>query len=126
MTTTILKFLPDVKAIYLFGSYAHGQALPDSDIDLAVINDEPMDENHFFEMILLIATALNRDIDLIDIKRTPLDMKFEIISTGVLIYDKNPQQTLEYETLIMSMYQRFNEERSGILEEIVRSGKILS
>ena len=36
----------DPEAIYLFGSYARGQAGPDSDVDLLVIEREPFGPGH--------------------------------------------------------------------------------
>jgi len=36
----------DPEAIYLFGSYARGQAGPDSDVDLLIIEREPFGPGH--------------------------------------------------------------------------------
>ena len=126
ISNIVKKYFPDVEAIYWFGSFASNQQTDESDVDLALVLPNPMDKLTLFNITQEIAASISRDIDLIDLRDTPLDFKFEIISTGTLIFCKNSEQTLQYEALVMSMYQRFSEERKGILEEIERSGKIFS
>ncbi len=126
ISNIVKKYFPDVEAIYLFGSFASNQQTDESDVDLALVLPNPIDKLTLFNITQEIAASISRDIDLIDLRDTPLDFKFEIISTGTLIFCKNSEQTLRYEALVMSMYQRFSEERKGILEEIERSGTIFS
>lgn len=126
ISNIVKKYFPDVEAIYLFGSFASNQHTDESDVDLALVLPNPIDKLRLFNITQEMAASISRDIDLIDLRDTPLDFKFEIISTGTLIFCKNSEQTLQYEALVMSMYQRFSEERKGILEEIERSGTIFS
>ncbi len=120
----LLEIVPDLKAIYLFGSFAKSEVTKDSDVD--IISSHKLSPAAIFNIAQEFAAILNRDIDLLDIEEVPLVMQFQVISTGKNIYAKYPLELLEFETRITSMYQRFNEERKFILEEILNSGKILS
>ena len=122
----LLGIIPDLKAIYIFGSFAKGEMTKDSDIDIGIISSLKLSPATIFNTAQELAAILNRDVDLLDIEQVPLVMQFQVISTGKNIYAKYPLELLEFETRITSMYQRFNEERRFIVEEIVNSGKILS
>ena len=122
----LLEIMPNLKAIYLFGSFAKSEANRDSDIDIGIISEDRLSPSTTFDIAQQLAAMLNRDVDLLDIEQVPLVMQFQIITTGKNIYAKYPLELLEFETLIISMYQRFNEERKYIIGEIVNSGKILS
>jgi len=43
IVSLVLRRVPGPRAIYLFGSYARGAAGPESDIDIAILTDEPLD-----------------------------------------------------------------------------------
>ncbi len=60
--------LPDVQAIYWFGSSAMGQTHPDSDIDIAVLMPRHMDPVHCFAAQNKLAWMFNVDVDLVDLR----------------------------------------------------------
>ena len=122
----LLEIMPKLKAIYLFGSFAKGEANKGSDIDIGIISEDRLSPSTTFGSAQQLAAMFNRDVDLLDIEQVPLVMQFQVISTGKNIYTKYPLDLLEFETRIISMYQRFNEERKYIIKEIVNSGKVLS
>ncbi len=47
----------------------------------------------------------------------------EIIGSGRLIYAADPYAVDEFEMLVMSYYQKLNEERKDILESFYRTGR---
>lgn len=122
----ILKAFPEAVAIYLFGSRADGTFNPDSDFDLAILlpRHKPADDHTLFNLQQDISSSINHDVDLICLNNTTLVMQFLVTSNGLLLFEKDKTEILKFETLVLSMYQRFNEERRGILEEIQSSGKI--
>ena len=78
-----------VKQIYLFGSYAKGNAEEDSDIDVAIVLDRIGDD------YLAQSTKLFQLRRKIDLRIEPVLLEFnndisgflyEIVSTGILIY----------------------------------------
>lgn len=128
ITSIILETIPQVIGIYLFGSRADGTFHSKSDFDVAVLlpRDKPIDHRSLFDLQQDISVSINQDVDLICLNSTTLVMQFLITSNGVLLFARDKTEILKFETLILSMYQRFNEERRGILEEIESSGKIHS
>ncbi len=74
-----------VDAIYLFGSYATGNARPFSDIDISVITnkDIPKDEK---ESIL---SNSSKKIDISLFYDLPLNIRFRVIKDGKLLYQRD-------------------------------------
>jgi predicted nucleotidyltransferase len=62
----ILKGYPHVRLALLFGSLAKGNARKDSDLDLAIATDHPLDSRQKMQLIAELASAIGRPIDLVD------------------------------------------------------------
>ncbi len=86
--------MPNVVAIYLFGSAAAGELRTDSDIDLN------------------------------DLRSTSTVMQAQIVSTGKRIYCANEPLCSEFEGRAYSDYARLNEERRYIPGDIRERGRI--
>ena len=64
----VLNRFPEVQLAILFGSCAKGDATADSDLDLAVQADQPLDAELSIRLIGEIAEQLGRPVDLIDLR----------------------------------------------------------
>lgn len=64
----ILSDYPRIKLAILFGSVAQGAAVWDSDLDLAILADTPLDTALRMELIARIGQALGRPVDLVDMR----------------------------------------------------------
>jgi predicted nucleotidyltransferase len=67
---TVTDYFKDkpVKSVYLFGSYARGDAKEDSDVDLGIImEDARMSLWKYAGMALGLEQVLNKKIDLIEV-----------------------------------------------------------
>ena len=75
-----------VKYAILFGSYAQGQATPNSDVDILV--DSGLRGLDFVGLIEYVREALQKNVDLIDVhyldSNSPINQ--EVAATGVRIY----------------------------------------
>lgn len=126
---TTLSFYPDVEAIYLFGSYLTSDQRKDSDVDIAVLF--PHEKAKLLENISMsdcrdaLENALKRTVDLINLRMVNTVFQNEIIQQGRIIYQQNERIVDEFEMQVMSSYQKLNEERVGILEDILETGRIL-
>ncbi|MFH1115421.1 MAG: nucleotidyltransferase domain-containing protein [Pseudomonadota bacterium] len=126
---TILAHYPEVQGIYLFGSYATGEERPDSDMDIALLlpheqagNDrDPRLSQCGFEL----EKALNKEVDLLNARRVSTVFQKEIIS-GDLIHCADRNAVDEFEMLVVSYYQKLNEERKEILESFRQTGRAYS
>ncbi|GGK28890.1 hypothetical protein GCM10010965_22170 [Caldalkalibacillus thermarum] len=110
--------------IYLFGSYAQGTERPDSDLDLAVAAESVVEPYTLFMTGQEIASLIDKEVDLVNLKAASTVFQVQIISTGQVIYCTNENRRLQYEATILKMYARLNEERKAILDGIKERGSI--
>lgn len=120
----IRQSVPDLIAIYRFGSQAKGTARPDSDIDLAVLARHPIPGIRRFELAQDLATQLHRDVDLVDLRTASTVMRMQVLSTGTCLDAPNEPARREFEMYAYSDYARLNEERKGILDDIRARGSV--
>ena len=95
-----LKGQLQIDKVILFGSYAEGKAVEDSDIDLAIISPDVTDDN-LIECLQLVTRAIPRHFDIAleplvfsdQQYNTASDIEFlgEIKKNGKLIYQKKPK-----------------------------------
>jgi len=124
---TILKHYPDVQAIYLFGTYGTEDEWPDSDVDIAILL--PHDQAKKEKNIILsrcrfeLEYDLHREVDLLNARGVSTVFQKEIIFGGNLIYCADRYAVDEFEMLVISYYQKLNEERKEILESFYETGR---
>jgi predicted nucleotidyltransferase len=63
----VLERHPEIRCCYLYGSAARGERGPASDVDLAVACDAPLAGTEKTALAEECATALGRDVDLLDL-----------------------------------------------------------
>ncbi|MBM4253752.1 MAG: nucleotidyltransferase domain-containing protein [Deltaproteobacteria bacterium] len=124
IVTTILGIAGDVEAIYLYGSMARGEGRDDSDIDIAIMRLAPIDASLALELRTELGAALSRDIDLLDLRRTPTEMAFQAVTDGILLHGESDPAVALYENSIMSMYAALQLERREIIADIVARGSV--
>ena len=76
-----------LKKVGLFGSYAHGTAKPKSDIDLLTYFDETFGLEKYCNFETEIKKTLNKKNDILDYRCIHEDLKQDILSDEVLIYE---------------------------------------
>ncbi|HDQ13233.1 MAG TPA: nucleotidyltransferase domain-containing protein [Sediminispirochaeta sp.] len=124
-TDTILRRFPESQALYLFGSAATGQTREGSDLDVAVLLPPARASQADLELYRQLRPELEeirrRPVDLINLRRVSVVFKKEIITTGVRFYTGDADATDEFEMLSISYYQKLNDERREILQEVFRT-----
>lgn len=116
--------LPEVVAIYRFGSSADGTAGRESDVDLAVLTTLPLDAAARFDLQERLVQALRQPVDLVDLRSVSPVMAIQVIARGVLLYDANAATRGAFEDRVFGAYARLNEERRGILDRIAVEGTV--
>jgi len=116
--------VPDVVAVYLFGSAASGELRPDSDIDLAILAAAPLPATRLWSLAQSLALTAGRDVDLIDLQSASTVMRAQVISKGKRLYCADEARCGEFEDRVYSDYARLNEERREILNDIHARGSI--
>jgi predicted nucleotidyltransferase len=126
---TVVNFYPDVEAIYIFGSHGTEDEWPDSDVDIALLfspsRAKEVKNLALSDCCLALAAVLKKDVDLINLRQVNTVFQREIILDGRIIYNKDENTVDYFEMAVLSAYQKLNEERAGILQEISRTGRIL-
>ena len=115
--------LPGLLAVYLFGSQAHGVAGPDSDIDLAILADGRQDTLALWNLGQDLASMLDRDVDLLDLRAASTVMQYQIITTGRRLWKKDVQAGL-FECAVLSQKTELDTARAGLLQYIQREGRV--
>ncbi|MBA3238858.1 MAG: nucleotidyltransferase domain-containing protein [Parachlamydiaceae bacterium] len=113
----LLRNIPDLFAIVLFGSYGHEYETSQSDLDLAFLSKSKQDVVYLWELAQNIAIELNRDVDLIDLRSSSTVFRFQILSSGKLIYCSNQKDFDFFENTTFAMYLNFQETRKEILND---------
>ncbi|MDI6728288.1 MAG: nucleotidyltransferase domain-containing protein [Thermodesulfovibrionales bacterium] len=115
---------------YLFGSEAKGTSGVLSDIDVAMFVDKGVDKSERFDMRLRLSNELssimNRMVDLVILNDSPVQLSYEIIKHGKVIFCKDKSMQVDFETEILSRYldRRYYDKRHAelILERIALRG----
>ena len=131
ITRHILESHPTTQAIYRFGTWGTAAQRPDSDLDVAVLlpHAEAMrvDGWQWHLLAVRLAGAAGAEhADLVNLRRADTTLRAEILRTGRLTYSSDDGVRLEFETLVLSMYQKLNDERAGIRAAIVESARALA
>lgn len=116
--------LTNLWAVFLFGSYASNQAMPESDVDIAVLGKNPYTATELFDISSNIAITLERNVDLVDLRSVPTDLQAQIVTKGQRKVLAQFQNVESFENFVFSSYARLNEERRHILEDIRQRGSI--
>ena len=95
----IIKSHPNVIAIYLFGSHAKGEATPLSDIDIAVILENPTPESEAD-----IGSLSSQEIDVVLLHRLPLHIRYEVFKHGKEILVRSEEKLLKIKLKVMREY----------------------
>lgn len=118
---SIIEFLknhiPGLIAIYIFGSMADNSANPESDIDIAFLSYQKISPVEKWKIQEELASKLNQDVDLIDLKDATTILQTEVIEKGRLIYSGDSYQVNHFEMITYSMYADLNESRQDILKD---------
>lgn len=115
--------MPELLAVYLFGSHAQGNHGPDSDVDLALLVAGKAEPVALWHMGQAIASQLNRDVDLLDLRAASTVMQYQIIYYGQRLWARDDQAAL-YESFILSEKTALDTFRAGIVADVETRGRV--
>lgn len=84
-----LEAQPDLRLAVVFGSVARGQAGPESDLDIAVLADGPVDAPRREALIRVLAQASGRPVDLVDLWSADVLVSREALGHGVVALNRD-------------------------------------
>lgn len=116
--TEFLKVkIPSLLGIYTFGSFADNRLTPESDIDIAFLTWEKFSAVEKWKIQEELASLLDIDIDLVDLKDASVVLRVEVVENGTRIYTGNEYECDNFEVTTYSMYADLNETRKDILND---------
>jgi predicted nucleotidyltransferase len=116
--------LPELIAVYRFGSFGTADMRADSDIDLGLQAERPLDPIALFDLAGQLATAAHREVDLVDLITCSTVMRAQIIAAGERLLCRDEIRCESFADTAFSRYIHFNEARRGILEDIETRGSV--
>lgn len=115
--------LPNLLAVYLFGSRADGTAGPQSDLDLAILNDGPLDPVALWELTSDLAEIAGCPVDLVDLRAASTVLQYQVITKGIRLWTRDVQAGI-YEAFILSEKTALDSMRAGLIDDIVKDGRV--
>lgn len=115
--------LPNLLAVYAFGSRVQGTARPDSDLDLAVLVAGKVPPLETWDLAQTLAIRFDHDVDLLDLRDASTVMQYQVITTGKRLWAKDVQADV-FECMVLSEKTTLDEARAGLLQDIQREGRV--
>lgn len=116
---SVQRLLPEVFALYVFGSFAGGREHADSDLDLAVLAERPLDPLRRLEAQRELGRLLDRDVDLIDLHRANTVLGREVVTRGRALFKQDTERALDFEARTIGDYARLMDATQDIRADIV-------
>ena len=120
---TLQGKIPELLAIYAFGSRVQGTANAQSDLDMAVLVAGYAEPLNLWSLASDLEDITDCPVDLLDLRATSTVMQYQIITTGERWWSKDAQASL-FEAAILSEKTALDSARAGLLSDIQQQGKI--
>lgn len=123
----ILEFKKlNIGIIYLFGSTCLGIDREESDIDIGIVFLGGILENYLevYDALYRIFSEIfpNKELDIVFLDKAPLTLKFEVVTTGELLYTVSEEFLGSYREKVMKEYIDFkpllDEQDRALLERL--------
>lgn len=123
--STVKACFPTVIAIYLFGTWCTEGERADSDIDIALLFPVEQSNKPEYQTIsdlhIKLENMFHKNVDILNVRRVSTVFQKEIIGADRKIYCADKYSTDEFEMLVLSYYQKLNDERRKIVNEFIES-----
>lgn len=110
----------NIEAIYLFGSSGTEYETAFSDIDIAILYGTYITLEEELSVECDICKIFSRDnIDVVSLNKVPVNLQFEIISTGDLIYCKDNLKLVDFIESVINFYQDYSYTLESIYNDMI-------
>jgi len=123
MTKKLEKFLSkcsDVILVFLFGSFARGNATTFSDLDIAIFFCNTTDFYRINDLREKLSEMLNIAVDIVILNNASPIIKMQVLKKGTLLVNKDPQAYNDFFVNTVKEYDDLKRTRKEIEEKILR------
>lgn len=120
---TLQARLPDLLAVYGFGSRVQGTAGPDSDLDMAVLVAGYADVTLLWRLSGELADIAGCAVDLLDLRAASTVMQYQVVTQGERWWALDAQAAV-FESAILSEKTALDTARAGLLADIRERGTV--
>lgn len=130
ITDMISSAFPMLEAAYVFGSFAAEEERAESDVDIALLLPPARAKSTgslcMSSLRFQLEKELKRKVDLVNLRLVSTVFQKEIITTGRRFFCGDEYAAESFEMLILSFYQKLNQERAEILSEFYQTKRAYS
>lgn len=123
VVAALLHAIPNVMAIYAFGSRIQGTAREDSDLDLAVLVAGYAEPLQLWEQANQLTEILGCAVDLLDLRAASTVMQYQVLTQGRRLWANEPAAGL-FECFALSEKIRLDADRAGLIADIENNGRV--
>ena len=120
---TLQARLPDLLAVYGFGSRVQGTEGPDSDLDMAVLVAGYADVTLLWQLAGELADIAGCAVDLLDLRAASTVMQYQVVTQGERWWARDAQAAM-FESAILSEKTALDTARAGLLADIRERGTV--
>jgi predicted nucleotidyltransferase len=114
---------PKIMLAYLFGSRAEGREHAGSDWDIGVVSDSSMPYERRFELEREARRLLDgAEVQIVPMHSAPIELRFRVVATGRLLYERSIEERVEWEANTMSRYYDALPQLHRWREEVIEGG----
>ncbi len=115
--TAVLAGEADVVLAIAFGSLAAGQAGTESDVDVGVLTEGPLDDRRRERLVRAIAQATGRPVDLVDLRSAGVPLLRTILTTGTVLLRRDGTAHAQLVSRMLADVEDFLPLRERLLRE---------
>ncbi|MDY0830785.1 MULTISPECIES: type VII toxin-antitoxin system MntA family adenylyltransferase antitoxin [unclassified Pseudomonas] len=115
--------VPELLAVYVFGSQVSGEAGSESDLDVAVLSAGTVEPLLLWQLSGELADIVGVPVDLLDLRAASTVMQYQVLTTGRRLWSGNVQAGL-FESYVLSEKTALDTARAELLADIQKEGKV--
>jgi predicted nucleotidyltransferase len=115
--------VPELLAVYVFGSQVSGDAGSESDLDVAVLSAGTVEPLLLWQLSGELADIVGVPVDLLDLRAASTVMQYQVLTTGRRLWSGNVQAGL-FESYVLSEKTALDTARAELLADIQKEGKV--
>ena len=115
--TKVLVDEADLVLAIAFGSLAVGRAGSESDVDVGVLTEDPLDDRRRERLVRAIAQATGRPVDLVDLRSAGVPLLRTILTTGTVLLRRDATAHAQLVSRMLADVEDFLPLRERLLRE---------